>query len=274
MVAVQPLRLAEHLLGRTLHDDAAAAHDQNAVGLGGLLHIMGDGHNGDARLAQLADGAHDLCASVGVQHGGGLVQNQAVGPHGDNARNGDALLLPAGQLIRRCLALFVDACQLHGLVDAGADLRRRHTQIFRRKGDVFLHDGGNDLVVGVLEHHAHLLADIVEMLLAAGVHILHQHGAGFGQQNGVEMLGQGAFAAAVRTQHRHKFTAANLHRNAVHRIAGLFGVIAEFYVLHAQHRVFIRHSFTSPRRRLHRRAPHRPWRKPASRSRHSGCSRP
>ena len=274
MVAVQPLRLAEHLLGRTLHHDASPAHNQHTVGLGSFLHIMGDGYNGDARFAQLADRAHDLCASVGVQHRRCFVQNQAVGAHGDDARNGDALFLPAGQLIRRCLALFVDACQLHCFVDAGADLRRRHAQIFRRKGDVLLHDGGNDLVVGVLEHHAHLLADIVEMLLAAGVHILHQHSAGFGQQNGVEMFRQGAFAAAVRAQHRHKLAAANLHRNAVHRIAGLFGVIAEFYVLHAQHRVFIRHSFTSPKRRLHRRAPHRPWRKPASRSRHSGCSRP
>lgn len=65
---------------------------------------------------------------MGVQHGGGLVHNKAVGPHGDNARNRDALLLAAGQLVRRSLALFIDARQLHGLVDAGADLLGRYAR--------------------------------------------------------------------------------------------------------------------------------------------------
>ena len=107
---------------------------------------------------------------MGVQHGGGLVHNKAVGPHGDNARNRDALLLAAGQLVRRSLALFIDARQLHGLVDAGADLLGRHAEVLRRKGYVLLDDGRHDLVVGVLEHHADLLAHIVEMVFVAGVH--------------------------------------------------------------------------------------------------------
>ena len=40
MVTVQLLGLAEHLLGRALHYDAAPAHDQHAVSLGGFLHIV------------------------------------------------------------------------------------------------------------------------------------------------------------------------------------------------------------------------------------------
>ena len=178
---MQPLGLAEHLLGRALHDDAAPAHDQHAVCLGGLLHVVGDGNDRDARRPQLADGFHDLRAAMGVQHGGGLVHNKAVGPHGDNARNRDALLLAAGQLVRRSLALFIDARQLHGLVDAGADLLGRYAEVLRRKGHVLLDDGRHDLVVGVLEHHADLLAHIVEMVLVAGVHALDQHGTGLGQ---------------------------------------------------------------------------------------------
>ena len=43
-VAVQPLGLAEHLYRRAFHHDAALAHDQHAVGLGGFLHIPAKSH--------------------------------------------------------------------------------------------------------------------------------------------------------------------------------------------------------------------------------------
>ena len=231
MVTVQLLGLAEHLLGRALHYDAAPAHDQHAVSLGGFLHIVGDGHDGDARRPQLVDGFHDLGAAVGIQHGGGLIQHQAVGPHGDNARDGDALLLAAAQLIRRSIAFFVDAGQLHGLVDAGADLLRRYAEVFRRKGHVLFNDGRYDLVVGVLEHHADLLTYIVEVVLVAGVHALHEDSSGLGQQNRVEMLCQRGFAAAVRAQHGHELTAADVQCHAVHSVLGLLRIIAEVYVL-------------------------------------------
>jgi hypothetical protein len=98
-----------------------------------------------------------------VEHGGGLVQHEAVRVHGHDARDGHALLLPAGQLVRRAVAVFVDAGHLHRGVDPGADLGRGHAQIFEGERHVLLDDGGDDLVVRVLEHHAHLLADVVEM---------------------------------------------------------------------------------------------------------------
>ena len=36
-------------------------------------------------------------------------RDQAVGPHGDHARNGNALLLAAGQVVGRTLPVLVDA---------------------------------------------------------------------------------------------------------------------------------------------------------------------
>ena len=246
MVAVQPLRLAEHLLRGALHHDAAPAHDQHAVGLGGLLHIMGDRDDRDTGLPQLADRFHDLTAAVRVKHGGRFVQNKAVRPHGDNARNGNALLLPAGKLVGGSITLFIDACQLHGLVNAGADLLRRNAEVLRRKGDILLHDGGNDLVVGVLEYHAHLLAHIVEMILVAGVHPLDQHRARLGQEDRVEVLGQRGFAAAVGPQYSHELAAVDGKAHAVHCIAGLLGVIAEMDVLNIDHRFFSRHGLSLP----------------------------
>ena len=180
---------------------------------------------------QLADGLHDLRAAVGVKHGGRLVQHKAVRPHGNDACDGDALLLPAGQLIRRGVALFVDAGQFHGFVDAGADLLRRHAEVLRRKGDILLDDGGDDLVVRILEHHADLLAHIVEVIFVAGVHPLDQHRARFGQQNGIEMLCQRGLAAAVRAQHGDKLAAPDVNADAVDGVGRLLRIIAEAHVL-------------------------------------------
>lgn len=88
-----------------LHHHMALAHDQDAVGLRGLFHIMGDGDDRDAQiLVQAVDGLHHLLAAARVQHGGGFVEDEAVGPHGDDARDGDTLFLAAGKVVRGALA--------------------------------------------------------------------------------------------------------------------------------------------------------------------------
>ena len=206
----------------------ALAHHQHPVGLGGLFHVVGDGHHGDAHvLVQVVDGLHHLLPAPGVQHGGGFVQNQAVRPHGHHACNGHALLLAAGQVVGCPLPELVDAGHLHGLIHSAAHLVRRHTQVLQRKGHILFHHGGHDLVIRVLEHHAHRLADVVELAVVAGVHVFHIDLAAFRQQDGVEVLSQRGFAAAVGTQHGHELAALHACRYAVQRINGLFVVIAE-----------------------------------------------
>ena len=98
---VQPQRpqavyLAEHLFRRALQRNFPLAHHDYAVGRSGLLHIVRDLHHRDAEFAvQPVHRAHHLFAADGVEHRGGLVQHKAIGPHGHNAGNGHALLLPA-----------------------------------------------------------------------------------------------------------------------------------------------------------------------------------
>ena len=178
----------------------------------------------------MVDGLHHLLPAPGIKHGGGLVQDQTVGPHGDHARNGNALLLAAGQVVGRTLPVLVDARHLHRFIHAAAHLLRRHAQIFQRKGDIFLHHGGNDLVVRALEHHAHGLADIVDLVLVFGVHPFHQHSAALRQEDGVEVLGQRGFSTAVGPQHCHKFAPLHLSRHAVQGVVRLFRVIAELQI--------------------------------------------
>ncbi len=101
----------------------------------------------------------------------------------------------------------VNARHLHGVINPAANLLRRNTQILGCEGHILLHDGGDDLVIRVLEHHTHRPADIVNLVIVCGVHAFHVDLAGLRQQNGVEMLGQCAFSATVGTQHGHEFAA-------------------------------------------------------------------
>ena len=121
----------------------------------------------------------------------------------------------------------VDARHLHGVIDAAAHLLRRDAEVFQRKGHVLFHHRRHDLVVGALEHHAHGLADVVELVLVGGVHPLDVHLALLRQEDGIEMLGKGRLAAAVRAQHGHELAPPDLHGDAVERVARLLRVIAE-----------------------------------------------
>ena len=70
-----------------------------------LVHVVGDEHNRHALLpVEPVDGGQHLPPPDGVQHGGGLVQHDALRLHGQHARDGDALLLSAGEQVRRVSA--------------------------------------------------------------------------------------------------------------------------------------------------------------------------
>ena len=285
----------------------ALIHHQHAVCLCGFFHVVGNGDHGDAVfVVQAANGFHHRFTASRVQHGGGFIQHQTIGPHGDHARNGHALLLAARKLVRALVAVLVNARHLHGIVNAGADLFGIYPQIFQRKGHIFLYHRGHDLVVGVLKHHAHLLANGQQIFLVFGVHFFHQHRAGFGQKNGVKVFGQRGFSAAVCAQNGHKLAFFHFQAHPVQRKARLLGVIAEVNILRCQHcfrhklspsvpalhtksfekagsgphmiklvfRVYPGNKgFILPKWRLRRRAQHRRWRLRAGRSHHRWCAR-
>ena len=75
----------------TAQRDAAVRHDEHAVGEGRLLHRVGDVDDGDPLAMQAPDHLQHLGLPVRIEHGGGLVQDDAVRPHGQHAGDGDAL---------------------------------------------------------------------------------------------------------------------------------------------------------------------------------------
>ena len=104
---------------------------------------------------------------------------------------------------------------LQGLVHPSAYLIRGDAQILRGKGYVLLHHTGHNLVVRILEHHAHGAADVQQPALVGGVHALHPDLSPSGEEDGVEVLGQGGLARAVAAQHRHKFARPDVQGHPV-----------------------------------------------------------
>ena len=139
----------------------------------GFVHVVGDEDDRDALLAvELFDGREHLAPADGVEHGGRLVEHDALGLHRQHARDGDALLLSAGEQVRRVLDELRHADGLERVVYAISDLGARHAQILRCECDVLFDDIRHDLVVRVLEHHAHAPANFKQERFVHRVHAL------------------------------------------------------------------------------------------------------
>ena len=110
-----------------------------------------------------------------VEHRRRLVKNENLRIHGQNAGNGDALLLAAR---KRVGFVRFESDQTHlvkCLADAQGYFRRFDAEIFRAEGDVVLNERGYELIIGVLKHHACRGADCVQIFLVGSVHSVDRH---------------------------------------------------------------------------------------------------
>ena len=88
-------------LGRApdLQQPAKIHHPQPVAKFKGFFLVMRDEDRCDAQVGlDLAQGAAQLHADLGVQSAEGLVEQEHLGPMGDGARQGHALLLSTRKL--------------------------------------------------------------------------------------------------------------------------------------------------------------------------------
>ena len=126
---------------------------------------MGDADHRHAAAGQLLHQLQNLSDHLGVKGGGRLVKQQHVGVHSQRAHNRNALLLPAGQHVGVGVGLVgqTDALQqLHGFLVGLGLLHQAQTHGGQR--DVLLHRQVGEQVE-MLEHHAHLLAHMVNVVV-------------------------------------------------------------------------------------------------------------
>ena len=132
----------------------AFAHHANAGGHGhGLFLVVGD-H--DAGNAHLFNDAHQfklrLLAQLGVEGAQGFVQQQQLRAFGQAARQSDALLLAARELVRLALGVGFELHQIEHLRHALLHLGLGHVVTAQAKGDVVPHRQVREQGVA-LEHH-------------------------------------------------------------------------------------------------------------------------
>ena len=93
------LRRGEERLRRALLDDLAAVHEDHTVrDAPGEAHLVRHHHHGHALPGQIGHDLQHLVDHLGVERGGGLVEEHDPRLHGERARDGDALLLAAGEV--------------------------------------------------------------------------------------------------------------------------------------------------------------------------------
>ena len=159
----------QHVAG--LGEDLVRRPVEQHRGIGrgaGLQHhdpvhqVLPDGHpvlhhhqRGPGLVQAAAHGVPDFEDADGVQVGGGLVQQDQARPHGQDAGQRQALLLPAGQGRRRVVQRQVgESDVVKRLVHARPDFVAGHGEVLGAEGDVVAHPGEDHLRFGVLLHQA------------------------------------------------------------------------------------------------------------------------
>ena len=197
-------------------DDLTGVHHRDAGGHGhGLLLVVGHGDEGDPdaflEVDQLELGR---LAQPLVQGPQGLVQEQELGVLGQAAGQGDALALPAGELVRAALAQRGDLEQFEHVPDALGALGPGHLLLLEPELHVLLHRHVGEQGVG-LEHHVDRAG--------VGRDLRHVHPVdedapcGRPLQPG-EHAQQGGLAAPGAPQEGEEFPLEDVEADVVHRI--------------------------------------------------------
>ena len=212
------LRIREQFLRRLVLLDLAVVDEDDAVGhLTGEAHFVGDHQHGDAGVGQLLHQFQNLAHHFGVEGAGGLVEQDHVRIHGKGTGNGNALLLAAGQALGVDVGLVGQAHTGQQLVGAlGNGFLVLQLEQTGGQFQVLLH-GQVGEEVEVLEHHAHLLANTVDV---GFVHLgaLKFDAAGGGNLQPVQAPQKGGLAAAGGSDQAHHVAAVNINIDALQHV--------------------------------------------------------
>lgn len=212
------LRIREQFLRRLVLLDLAVVDEDDAVGhLTGEAHFVGDHQHGDAGVGQLLHQFQNLAHHFGVEGAGGLVEQDHVRVHGKGTGNGNALLLAAGKALGVGIGLVGQAHAGQKFVCLGGDgFLILQLQQGRGQLQVLLHSQVREQVE-VLEHHAHLLANTVDV---GFIHLgaLKFDAAGGWDLQPVQAAQKGRFAAAGGANQADHIAAVDVDVNALQHV--------------------------------------------------------
>ena len=137
--------------------------------------------------------------------------------HGKYSRNGNSLLLSAGQLIRRIFPKFIHSHCFQAFLYPLPDFLCGDSHIFRSESHILFHNLSDNLVVRVLEHHPGCLPDIPEPVFLSGVYAIHPDSSLRGIKNCIDMLRQCGLPGTIMSQNGNKIPLLNIHAHMVYR---------------------------------------------------------
>ena len=204
---VQPQRgqgclLREDVCRRAIQRDSPPLQDDDPAGADGLVHRMGDGNNRQPAAVQAVDKLQDRLAAGRIQHGRGLIEDDAARAHRQDAGQRDPLHLPGGQQVRGPLALLPHADLAQQLFHPPANLCRGQAQVLQAEGDILRHDRGDDLVLRGLKDHPYPGADRAVVARVVRVQAIHPDPPARGDEQGIQVAGQRGLSGAIRAEER------------------------------------------------------------------------
>ena len=116
--------------------------------------------------------------------------------------------------------IIVQAHEIHGFPNLLSHLFLAKALIAGTKSDILKDCFRENLVLGILEHHTHLLAGILGLsTLRADIHLINGGRALIRLQKSVQMLHQGGFTATSMTNDGHNLALINLQGHILQRQA-------------------------------------------------------
>lgn len=179
--------VGEQLSGRAGGEHFPLVHEEGCVAdFEDHLEVVAGNELGDGEGLEQAD---ESAARLGVEVGGGLVEREDFGPHGEHSGDADAAALSVTEVMRRAVG---GVCHFHlaeGLSRPGLGFLRRQVLVEGSEGDVVEHAKGEELVVGVLEYEADLVPQRLE---GGGREDLPEHAEGaLAAEDAVEVQEEG-----------------------------------------------------------------------------------
>ncbi|MEZ4474503.1 MAG: hypothetical protein R3F60_27680 [bacterium] len=209
--------VAEDVLREARRPDAARLQEDQPVGQAlGLLHVVGGQHHRHARRAQARHQLPDRDARLGIEAGGGLVEEDHPGPVQHRPRDHQAPLVAAGQGLGLVIGELHQAELVEDLVDAARQIPDARPEVARGLGEVALH--GEVAVEGVI-----LGADAQDPAGGVGrpgqVVAVDPHHAGVGAQEAVAHAQRRRLAGAVGPEQAEHLAGRAGEIHAVHHAA-------------------------------------------------------
>ena len=193
----QDLGVGEQRLRRAVERDRAIAKHHGAIRVfGHQPHVVGDEHHRRAPVGEGAKQVHQIAGLLTVLSERRLVEHHDIGLAHHHRRHRKTAFLAVTQHVGAGIAPFKQAHGPQAIQRAPLHFVLRQTQRPQPVGDLVIHRGADELLLGDLEDVRHAPGQVRKPVFRRGIAV-HQDDAGIRRGDSVEERRQGRLARTV-----------------------------------------------------------------------------